>query len=127
MAAPEVERRMAAILAVDVVGYSRSLVERDEAGYSGRNQEFCEGEAFEPLFAKHRGRIVKLLGDGVLAEFASVVDAVGCAVALQKEAAARQSDVPPAKRIIMRIGVNLGHVVVDDGYHWGTGQYRCPP
>ena len=119
MAAPEVERRMAAILAVDVVGYSR-LVELDEAGTLAAIKRL-RGEAIEPLLAKHHGRIVKLLGDGVLAEFASVVDAVSCAVAVQKETAAQQADVPPAIRIILRIGVNLGDVVVDDGDLLGDG------
>ena len=95
MAAPEVERRMAAIVAVDVVGYSR-LVERDEAGTLAAIKRL-RGEAIEPLLAKHHGRIVKLLGDGVLAEFASVVDAVSCAVALQKETAARQARRPAGK------------------------------
>ena len=82
MAAPRAERRLAAILAADVVGYSR-LMERDEAGTLARLKAHRK-ELIEPLVAEHRGRVVKLMGDGALCEFASVVDAVACAVAIQR-------------------------------------------
>ena len=82
MAAPRAERRLAAILAADVVGYSR-LVERDEADTLERLKTHRKA-LIEPLLAEHRGRIVKLMGDGALCEFASVVDAVGCAVAINR-------------------------------------------
>lgn len=119
MAAPEVERRMAAILVADIVGYSR-LVEIDEARTLTAVKNLRR-EIIDPLLASCHGRIVKLLGDGLLAEFASVVDAVSCAVEVQKETAARQVDVSPERRIVFRIGVNLGDVVVEDGDLFGDG------
>ena len=89
MAAPRAERRLAAILAADVVGYSR-LMERDEAGTLERLKAHRK-EFVEPLIAEHRGRVVKLMGDGALCEFASVVDAVACAVAIQRGMAEREA------------------------------------
>ena len=88
MASTRTERRLAAILAADVVGYSR-LVEQDEAGTLAAMKDMRDA-VIDPLLAEHRGRIVKLMGDGLLAEFGSVVDAVACAVAIQAAAAARQ-------------------------------------
>jgi TolB-like protein/class 3 adenylate cyclase/Flp pilus assembly protein TadD len=120
VAAPRAERRLAAILAADVVGYSR-LVERDETGtlerLKGHRKAFIE-----PLLAEHRGRIVKLMGDGALCEFASVVDAVACAIAIQRGMAERDQDVPEEDRIRFRIGINLGDVVLEeDGDLYGDG------
>jgi len=109
--APGVERRLAAILAADVVGYSR-LVEQDEAGTLSALKDLRR-EVIDPLLAEHHGRIVKLMGDGAIAEFGSVVDAVACAVVVQKGVAEQQVDVPPARRIVFRIGINLGDVVVE--------------
>ena len=86
MEAVQVERRLAAILAVDIVGYSR-LVEEDEAATLAAIRQL-RAEVIDPLLVKHHGRVVKLMGDGTLAEFSSVVDAVTCAVAAQKETAA---------------------------------------
>jgi adenylate cyclase len=120
VAAARVERRLAAILAADVVGYS-ALMERDEdrtlARLKAHRREFIE-----PLIAEHRGRVVKLMGDGALCEFASVVDAVACAVAIQRGMAERERDVLEAERILFRLGVNLGDVIrEEDGDLYGDG------
>lgn len=112
-------RRLAAILAADVVGYSY-LMGRDEAGTLTRLKAH-RIECFEPLVARHRGRVVKLMGDGALVEFASVVDAVECAVAVQKGVTEREADVPDDERIRLRIGINLGDVIVDDDDIFGDG------
>src|SRR5690349_7446706 len=104
MAAARVERRLTAILAADVVGYS-SLMERDEDRTLARLKAHRR-ELVEPLNAERGGRLVKLMGDGVLAEFASVVDAVRCAVLIQRGTAGRE-----AERIRLRIGINLGDVI----------------
>jgi adenylate cyclase len=101
-----------------VVGYSR-LMGRDEAGTLARLQALRR-EVLEPQLAEHRGRLVKLVGDGVLAEFASVVDAVGCAVAIQRAVAAREAG-PEADRLRLRIGINLGDVIVEDDDIYGDG------
>lgn len=119
MASPRVERRLAAILAADIVGYSR-LVGRDEAGTLGTIKHLRE-TAIDPLLAEHRGRIVKLMGDGAIVEFGSVVDAVACAVALQKAVAGAQGSTPADQRIVFRIGINLGDVVVDGDDLLGDG------
>ena len=119
MAIQRVERRLAAILAADIVGYSR-LVERDEAGTLATIKGLRE-TAIDPLLAEHQGRIVKLMGDGAIVEFGSVVDAVACAVALQKAVAAAQADMPADRRIVFRIGVNLGDVVVEGDDLLGDG------
>ena len=113
------ERRLAAILAADVVGYSR-LMEQDEAGTFTRLRAHRK-ELFEPEIEKHNGRIFKLMGDGLLAEFGSVVDAVECAVVLQKGMAERNADVPADQRILERIGVNLGDVIVEGEDRHGDG------
>jgi TolB-like protein/class 3 adenylate cyclase/Flp pilus assembly protein TadD len=113
------ERRLAAILAADVVGYSR-LVEKDEAATLAAIRKL-RADVIDPLLSKHHGRIVKLMGDGLIAEFGSVVDAVSCAVALQKETAAAQADVSAERRIAFRIGVNLGDVVVEGDDLLGDG------
>jgi TolB-like protein len=117
--APGVERRLAAILVADVVGYSH-LVEQNEAGTLAALKEIRR-EVIDPLLAAHHGRIVKLMGDGAIAEFGSVVDAVACAVAVQKGVTERQADVPPERRIVFRIGINLGDVVVEGDDLLGDG------
>jgi class 3 adenylate cyclase/TolB-like protein len=119
VAAARAERRLAAILAADIVGYSR-LIEQDEAGTLAAIKDLRR-EVVDPLLAEHRGRIVKLMGDGAIAEFGSVVDAVACAVAIQKRAAARQAEAPPEQRIVFRMGVNLGDVVVEGEDLLGDG------
>ncbi|MFO1075970.1 MAG: adenylate/guanylate cyclase domain-containing protein, partial [Geminicoccaceae bacterium] len=113
------ERRLAAILAADIVGYSR-LVEQDEAGTLAAIRELRD-QAIGPLLAEHKGRIVKLMGDGAIVEFASVVDAVACAVAIQQAVAERQAESLPERRIVFRIGINLGDVVVDGDDLLGDG------
>jgi TolB-like protein/Tfp pilus assembly protein PilF len=113
------ERKLAAILAADVVGYS-ALMEADEAGTFDRLRAGRK-ELFEPEIEKHHGRIFKLMGDGLLAEFGSVVDAVECAVTLQRGMAERNENVPEAKRIEVRIGINLGEVIVEGDDRYGEG------
>ena len=113
------ERRLAVILAADVVGYS-ALMERDEAGTFARLSAGRK-ELFEPEIARHHGRIFKLMGDGLLAEFSSVVDAVECAVSLQRGLSERNATVPASERIQVRIGVNLGEVIVDGDDRYGEG------
>jgi adenylate cyclase len=113
------ERRLAAIMAADVVGYSR-LVELDEAGTLAALKERHK-DILAPLVAEHRGRIVKVMGDGVLAEFASAVNAVQCAVELQKEMAKANTDLAEDCRVHLRVGINLGDVIVEDGDLYGDG------
>ena len=119
MATNRVERRLAAILAADIVGYSR-LIECDEAGTLAAIRDLRDN-AIDPLLAEHKGRIVKLMGDGAIMEFGSVVDAVACAVAIQQSVATRQKEAPADRRIVFRIGVNLGDVVVDGDDLLGDG------
>ncbi len=119
MTAPRAERRLAAVLVADVVGYSR-LMERDETGTLARLKALRK-ERVEPLLAEHRGRIVKLMGDGALCEFASVVDAVECALRIQEAVAGHERALPEEERIAFRIGVNLGDVLVDDDDLYGDG------
>jgi TolB-like protein/class 3 adenylate cyclase len=113
------ERKLAAILAVDVVGYS-ALMETDEAGTFDRLRRGRK-ELFEPEIAKRHGRIFKLMGDGLLAEFGSVVDAVECAVTLQRGMAERNASVAEDKRFDFRIGINLGEVIVEGDDRYGEG------
>jgi adenylate cyclase len=120
LAAPRVDRRLAAILATDVVGYSR-LMEHDEDRTLARLKAHRKG-FIEPLIAEYQGRTVKLMGDGALVEFASVVDAVRCAVLIQRGMAEREAGVPEDQRIRFRIGVNLGDVIhEEDGDLYGDG------
>jgi class 3 adenylate cyclase len=114
-----VERRLAAILAADVVGYSR-LVGADEAGTIARLRALRK-EFIEPTVGEYRGRVVKLVGDGALVEFASAVDAVECAVAIQNGVAERQAGEREDRRIAFRIGINLGDIIVEDGDILGDG------
>ncbi|MBP2444543.1 TolB-like protein/class 3 adenylate cyclase/rhodanese-related sulfurtransferase/antitoxin component HigA of HigAB toxin-antitoxin module [Rhizobium leguminosarum] len=113
------ERRLVAILAVDIVGYSR-LIEDNEAGTLAAIRAL-RAEVFDPLLAEYHGRTVKLMGDGAIVEFGSVVDAVLCAVALQKQVVARQVDILPQHRLLFRMGVNLGDVVVEGDDLLGDG------
>ena len=112
-------RRLAAILAADVAGYSR-LMGADEEGTHERLKAHL-GELVNPKLEDHRGRIVKNTGDGLLAEFRSVVDAVRCAVEVQRGMAEREPDVPEDRRIRFRIGVNLGDVIVEQHDIFGDG------
>ncbi len=105
------ERRLAAILAADVVGYSR-LMSNNEEGTLVRLKAHRD-KITDPAIAKHKGRIVKLMGDGMLAEFASVVDAVRCAVDIQEAMREHSADLPEDQRIRLRIGINLGDVIID--------------
>src|SRR6266404_8110817 len=114
-----VERRLAAILAADVVGYSR-LIEGDEEG-TLRRLKSLRAEVIDAKIAEHRGRIVKTTGDGLLVEFASVVDALRCAVEMQAALAESNAAIPPDRRIDFRIGINVGDVVVEDGDIFGDG------
>jgi adenylate cyclase len=113
------ERRLTAILAADVVGYSR-LMGEDEVGTLARLKT-CRRELIDPAIEEFHGRIVKLMGDGALVEFASVVDAVQCAAAIQRRMAGRDQGAPEAQRIQFRIGVNLGDVIVDGNDIYGDG------
>jgi class 3 adenylate cyclase len=113
------ERRLSAILAVDVVGYSR-LMENDEADTFERLRTHRK-DLFEPEIAGHHGRIFKLTGDGLLAEFGSVVDAVECAVLLQRQMAERNNGLADGQRIDVRMGINLGDVIIEDDDRHGEG------
>ncbi len=119
MAEGTTRRRLAAILAADVVGYSR-LVGLDEAGTLSALRALRK-ELVEPALKRHRGRVVKLMGDGLLAEFESVVDAVTAAAEIQRALPARFADLPEDRRIRIRIGVNLGDVVVEGRDLLGDG------
>src|SRR4051794_27875682 len=112
-------RRLAAILAADVVGYSR-LIGTDEGGTLNRLKAL-RAEVIDPKIAEHRGRIVKTTGDGLLVEFASVVDALRCAVEIQAAMAESNAAPPADKRIDLRIGINIGDIVVEDGDIFGDG------
>jgi class 3 adenylate cyclase/DNA-binding NarL/FixJ family response regulator len=114
-----VDRKLATILAADVVGYSAHM-ERDELGAFERLRAVRK-ELFEPEIARRRGRVFKIMGDGLLAEFSSVADAVECAVALQRRLAERNAALPEGNRIEVRIGVNLGEVIVEDEDCYGEG------
>jgi adenylate cyclase len=114
-----VQRRLAAILAADVVGYSR-LVRNDEAGTLAALRAHRE-DLIEPQVAQHEGRVVKLMGDGVLAEFSSAVNAVMCAIEIQRAMAERHADLPEDQRVRYRIGINIGDIVVEDHDILGDG------
>ena len=119
MAEVRVERRLAAILAADVAGYSR-LIGADEEGTLAALKGLRR-ELVDPGIAEHKGRIVKTTGDGLLVEFASVVDAVRCAATVQRAMAERNAGVPAEKRIEFRIGIHQGDIVVEDGDIFGDG------
>jgi adenylate cyclase len=113
------ERRLTAILAADVVGYSR-LMGEDEVGTLERLQT-CRREFVDPAIEEFRGRIVKLMGDGALVEFASIVDAVQCAATIQRRMSGRDQGAPEAQRLQFRIGVNLGDVIAYGSDIYGDG------
>ena len=119
MATERVERRLAAILAADVAGYNR-LMGGDEEGTLARLKALRR-ELAEPKIKEHHGRIVKTTGDGILVEFASVIDAVRCAVEMQRAMVDRNAEAPENKRIAFRIGVNLGDVIIDGDDIYGDG------
>src|ERR1700724_2701607 len=119
MSERKVERRLAAILAADVVGYSR-LVGEDEEGTLEKLKVLRRTVA-DPKIKEHRGRVVRTMGDGLLVEFASVVDAVRCAVEIQREMALRNADLPADRRIEFRIGINLGDIIKDGREIYGDG------
>ena len=119
MASPPLTRRLIAILAADVVGYSR-LMEIDEADALARLKALRR-DIVDPAIAARGGRIVKLMGDGALVEFASVVDAVGCAVDIQEKMLGAEPTVPADRRIVFRIGINLGDIIVDEADIYGDG------
>ena len=119
MAEERTQRHLAAILAADVVGYSR-LMEQDEADTHARLTAHLK-ELIEPAVEGHRGRIFKMMGDGLLAEFASVIDAVECAIAIQRGLAEQNSNTPDERRIELRIGINLGDVIVEEEDRYGEG------
>jgi adenylate cyclase len=114
-----VERKLVAVLAADVVGYSR-LMEVDESGTLARLKTH-RLELIDPAITKNRGRIIKTTGDGLLVEFSSVVDAVQCATEIQSRMARRNSDVSAARAIQLRIGINIGDVIVEGGDIFGDG------
>jgi hypothetical protein len=113
------QRRLAAIVAADVVGYSR-LMGRDESGTLARLREHRK-QRFEPTLARHGGRLVKLTGDGALAEFPSAVDALGAAIEFQQSMIEANRDQPEDTRIVFRIGLHLGDLIVDGDDLYGDG------
>jgi adenylate cyclase len=119
MSEARVERRLAALLAADVAGYSRLMGEDEEGTLAALRA--VRRQLADPKIAEHRGRIVKTTGDGLLAEFASVVDAVRCAVEVQREMTARNAAASPERRIEFRMGINLGDIIIEDGDIFGDG------
>ena len=119
MAEERVQRRLAAILAADVAGYSR-LMGADEAGTRTRFNEQLD-QIIRPAIDEHRGRLVKTMGDGFLVEFGSVVDAVQCAADIQSGVAVRQYDEPDSQKILFRVGIHLGDVIVESDDIHGDG------
>jgi TolB-like protein/class 3 adenylate cyclase len=119
MASDQVKRKLAAILAADIAGYSR-LMGADEAGTLARLKEHRH-ELIDPKNKRYRGRVVKTTGDGILIEFPSLVDALGCAIDVQQGMRERNAGVPPDRRIEFRIGINLGDVIIDGRDLYGDG------
>src|SRR6516162_6968365 len=119
MTEERVERRLTAILAADVAGYSRLMGLDEEGTLAGLKT--LRREVADPKIKEHRGRIVNTTGDGLLSEFASVVDAVRCAVEVQREIAARNTGVQADRRIDFRIGINLGDIMIDENDIFGDG------
>lgn len=118
MSAPTVERKLAAILSADVQGFSRLMDKDEEATLHPLN---AYRAVVDSLIRQHRGRIVGTAGDSVLAEFASVGDAVRCAGAIRQQLKTRNADLPPQRRMAFRIGVNLGDVMTDGDQIYGDG------
>jgi len=119
MAKPHVERRLAAILAADVAGYSR-LMGADEEGTLAALKAYRR-EIIELKLAEHRGRIVRIIGDGLLVEFASVIAAVRWAIEVQRAMGERNAGLPQEKRIEFRMGINAGDIIIDGIDIWGDG------
>src|SRR5262245_42516169 len=119
MQQPQLQRKLVAILAGDMVGYSR-LIEIDEAGTLARLKAH-RLELIDPSITKNNGRIIKTTGDGMLVEFASAVDAAECALKVQRRMARRNIDIAPDRRIEFRIGINIGDVIVDGSDIFGDG------
>jgi len=119
MASERVERRLAAILAADVVGYSR-LMGADEEGTLATLKTLRQS-LIDPKITQHHGRIVKTTGDGALVEFASAVDAARCALEIQRAMAASNADIPADRRLEFRIGINVGDIIIEDGDNFGDG------
>ena len=119
MGEARVERRLAAILAADVAGYSRLMGAGEEATLAALKA--CRRELIDPKIAEYRGRIVKTTGDGVLVEFPSAVDAVRCAIEIQRAMAARNATIPEDRRVEFRIGINVGDIIIDEGDIYGDG------
>ena len=119
MAADRHERRLAAILAADVVGYSRMMATNEAATFATLQRH--RSEVLTPAIARHHGRVVKLMGDGILAEFPSIVEAVDCAVKVQQEMARRNNGLGDDDRLAFRIGVHLGDVIVEGDDIYGDG------
>lgn len=115
----DLKRRLAAILCVDMVGYTRLMSVAEEATHAAYTEHLAE--VFEPKVTRYRGRIVKSTGDGFIAEFESVVNAVECATETQSEIGRRTSDVPADRRIAYRIGINLGDIIVEQNDIYGDG------
>jgi adenylate cyclase len=114
-----VERRLAAVLAADVAGYSR-LMGQDEEGTLARLKALHR-ELIDPGVAEHKGRVVKTTGDGMLVEFASVIDALRCAAEIQIKMSARNNEIPDDQKIEFRVGINVGDILVEDGDIFGDG------
>jgi adenylate cyclase len=119
MAEEHVERRLTTILAADVAGYSR-LMGDDEEGTLAQ-LKVHRRELVDPAIKQHNGRIIKTIGDGMLVEFASVVNAVRCAVQVQRAMIARNANVPQQKRIEFRVGINVGDIIIDGDDVFGDG------
>jgi adenylate cyclase len=119
MADQNVTRKLAAILCVDMVGYSR-LMEKDEQGTIARQQAHRE-KLIGPEVTEHHGRIVKTMGDGLLIEFPSVVEAFQCALDIQNGMAERNMNVPDTRKMLLRIGINVGDVILEGGDVLGDG------
>src|SRR5215813_13917298 len=119
MAEERINRKLAAILVADVVGYSR-LMGADEAGTLAALKQFRE-TIFDPAVAAHNGRVVKLIGDGTIAEFGSVVDAVHCALAVQRSNGLVPDEALRQPKIVLRIGINLGDVIIEGDDIYGDG------
>ena len=119
MTSERVDRRLVAILAADVVGYSRLMGHDEEQTLA--TLKALRRSLIDPKIKEHRGRLVKTTGDGALVEFASAVDAVRCAVDIQRAMVERNADLPEARKIEFRIGINVGDIITDDGDIYGDG------
>jgi len=118
---PRIERRLAAIMAADIAGYSR-LMGVDKIGTLRAHRH----ERIDPAIARHHGRIVKTTGDGLLVEFASIVDAVACGAAIQRGMLAFNAGVHADRQIVVRIGINVGDIIIDGDDIFGDGVTSLP-